>query len=459
MIMLVSIWFLFSKTKNVSERQHQVSGSSPWQYPDNAYIAIRNTDIHRTIQGCKDVLMSAWREKEFAKWGESMTLLETRAGPNLRLAENFGIENPFTTIDEGYHKDFRVKTAKALKTSDQEWQWIWTLSKEIAHNHIAKQEWQSNIQLVPFVQSFVFKVVMLKFFPDVSKVDKDATVTSITQLINLIWIDSKRSQHLDSTSGVLSKVKKILKRNLSVASSTRNLSALKRNLSYILPSHSWEDPRQNPLNIILPAYETLWRVVFHSIIEVLFRHENRSSRWKACIMKLGETLDSRGKFSLHDDTEGRLSILDIVNETLRLYPPTKRIYRWEQRENQHGTLNEYPELCAADIEAVHREGKTWGHDALQFDPGRWLSYSADERKRMMDNFLPFGYGSLSCPAKKEFAPKLIGLMVVVLVRELEGRFSCVAELDEDRIDGVGPLKAERSSYDTLKLRRLGDGVL
>jgi cytochrome P450 len=176
-------------------------------------------------------------------------------------------------------------------------------------------------------------------------------------------------------------------------------------------------------------------------------------------MKFRETLNSKEKFPLHDDAKGRLSILDIVNETLRLHPPTKRIYRWEQQENQHGTLNEYPELYAADIEAVHRENKIWGHDALQFDPGRWSRYSADERKRMLDNFLLFGYGSLSCPAKKEFAPKLISLMVVVLVRELESRFACVAELNEDRIDEVGPLKTERSSYDTLKLRRLGDGVL
>jgi hypothetical protein len=54
---------------------------------------------------------------------------------------------------------------------------------------------------------------------------------------------------------------------------------------------------------------------------------------------------------------------------------------------------------------------------------------------------------------------MVGLIVAVLVKELEGRFSCVAELEEDHIDGVEPSKAKRDSYNTLKLARLGDGVL
>lgn len=454
----VFIRYLFPSGRHIPETKHQLSGSSPWQHPDNAHLKIRNTDICTTIQGCKDILMSAWRGKNFVGWEERMTLLETRAGPNIRLAKNFGIENPFTTIDEDYHKDFKVKIAKILKTSGPEWRRLWTLSKEITHDHVAKQESKTNIPLVSLIQSVVFKIVMLKFFPDDSKLDEDAAIANITRLINTIWIDSKRSQNLDSTDGILFTLRKILKRDLSPDSVTRNLAALKKNLAYVLPSTDCENPRESPLNIILPAYETLWRVVFNSIIEVLFRHEDKNSLWKACIRKLGQPLDSKGDVSLYTDTKCGLSILAIVNEALRLYPPTKRIYRWEQRENQHGTLNEYPELCAADIEAVHRDDQIWGLDALQFDPERWSRYSADEEKRVKESFMPFGVGSLSCPAKK-FAPKMVGLIVAVLVEELESRFSCVAELEEDHIDGVEPLKAKRDSYDTLRLARLGDGVL
>ncbi len=457
MMILGFVWYLFPSRNHIPETQYQLSGSSPWQHPDNAYLEIRSTDIRTTIQGCKDVLTSAWKEKDFARWGEQMTLLETRAGPNIRLAENFGIENPFTTIDEEYHKDFKGKIAKTLKTSDEEWWRLWTLSKGIAHNHVAKQGSKTAIPLVSLVQSVVFKVVMLKFFPDDSRLDEDAAIANITRLINTIWMDSKSSQTLKSTPGMLFTLKKILKRYLSLDSVTGNLAALKNNLAYVLPTADCETPRESPLNIILPTYETLWRVVFNCTIEVLFRHEDRNSLWKACIKTLGQTLDSKEKVVFHADTERRLSILDIVNETVRLYPPTKRIYRWEQQEDQHGTLNGYPELCAADIEAVHRDDQVWGPDALHFDPGRQSRYNAEERKRVKESFMPFGFGSLSCPAK-DFAPKMVGLIVAVLVTELEGRFDCVTELEEDRIDGIEPLKAKRDSYDTLKLRKLGDSV-
>jgi hypothetical protein len=144
-----------------------------------------------------------------------MTLLETCAGLNIHLAKNFGIENPFTTINEDYHQDFKVKIAKMLKISDPEWRRLWIILKEVTHNHLAKQELKINIPLVSLIQSLVFKIVMLKFFPNDSKLDEDAAITNITRLINMIWIDLKHSQNLDSTGGILFTLRKILKRDLS----------------------------------------------------------------------------------------------------------------------------------------------------------------------------------------------------------------------------------------------------
>ena len=202
-------------------------------------------------------------EEEFARLGDrpgQMTLLETCAGPNMRLTESFGIENPFTTIEE-YYKEFKLKIVKALKTTDQEWRRLWTLSKEIARKQVARQESKADTQLVPLVQSVVFKVVMLKFFPDDSKLDDDAAIANITRLINTIWMDSKqpkRSRDLDFNNGMLSALKEILKLNLSLDNDTRNLAALKSNLARVLLTGGWKDPRDNPLSIILPTYENLW---------------------------------------------------------------------------------------------------------------------------------------------------------------------------------------------------------
>jgi hypothetical protein len=68
MMILVFIRYLLPSGRHIPETHHQLSGSSPWQHPDNAHLKIRNTDICTTIQGCKDILMSTWRGKKFAGW-------------------------------------------------------------------------------------------------------------------------------------------------------------------------------------------------------------------------------------------------------------------------------------------------------------------------------------------------------------------------------------------------------
>lgn len=55
------------------------------------------------------------------------------------------------------------------------------------------------------------------------------------------------------------------------------------------------------------------------------------------------------------------SVRDIVSETLRLYPLTRRIYR-----------DEGAGIVAIDVEYMHRDEDNWGRDAEEFDPTRWL---------------------------------------------------------------------------------------
>lgn len=64
-----------------------------------------------------------------------------------------------------------------------------------------------------------------------------------------------------------------------------------------------------------------------------------------------------------------MSVKHIVDEALRLYPPTRRIYR---------SLHNGCEI-AVDVEFLHRDQKTWGEDAGVFDPKRWLM--DDEMKK------------------------------------------------------------------------------
>ena len=74
-----------------------------------------------------------------------------------------------------------------------------------------------------------------------------------------------------------------------------------------------------------------------------------------------------------------MSVAHLVNETLRLYPPTKRVYREYRTPG-----NKQSENLAADIEACHRDTGVWGEDAHDFRPGRW----ADIGKEAREAFLP-----------------------------------------------------------------------
>ena len=94
----------------------------------------------------------------------------------------------------------------------------------------------------------------------------------------------------------------------------------------------------------------------------------------------------------------QISVKHIVNEALRLYPPTRRI---------HQQLNN--EMVKIDVEWLHHDPAFWGADVEEFKPERWQ----DPLWRGVGGklvFMPFGLGDLSCPAKK-FAPMMIGILV------------------------------------------------
>lgn len=85
-------------------------------------------------------------------------------------------------------------------------------------------------------------------------VTHDAFLT-IAKSINSIWIDSKRSAKVIPFED---------RHELHHA-----LRAIRTNLDPM-------KPRENPLNWLLPSYESLWRVVVRSFIEIKFArgHEN-----------------------------------------------------------------------------------------------------------------------------------------------------------------------------------------
>lgn len=138
--------------------------------------------------------------------------------------------------------------------------------------------------------------------------------------------------------------------------------------------------------------------------------------------------------------DGQLvSIKGIVAEGLRLYPPTKRIYRQMETEE-----------VAVDIEYLHRNIDEWGDDALEFVPSRWATSATEGVEKR--GYIPFGAGRFECPARPHFWPFTIGILVGVLMAKFGDEYEFVD--DDNELEGRQlPLDNGRDAYVGLKLRK------
>lgn len=198
-----------------------------------------------------------------------------------------------------------------------------------------------------------------------------------------------------------------------------------------------KEGKENPLNLIIPAYETIWRVVFRIVVEVYYREchapekcrDNRQQEWLNALERAYNEENLTGDF-LRSDGEATCTVSDIVREGLRLYPPSRHIHREKKNER-----------LVADIEYMHRN--QWPN-GKSFDPSRWKDTKQDENTP----FHPFGYGAYSCAAKTA-GPTIIGVLVVSLVHGLRSRDlkpDCRDDESQEAVSGTKPLTHERTSY-------------
>ena len=232
--------------------------------------------------------------------------------------------------------------------------------------------------------------------------------------------------------------------------------------------------QKNPLNFILPAFETSWRVILRIVLEVLFRemhhpkHERLEQRklWlkvledAAKIFKAaeeqnrstqkgkGQKVIVRGELLRDQRNSSTISVHDIIREGLRLYPPMRRIHRLDEAKDVAPQVEH-----VADIEYMQREGWPQEH---RFEPSQWLGIEAHpptREDREQISWRPFGWGSRSCVAQKA-GPTMLSVLVVALVEALQSRnfkIQCKEEESEQALHGVGPLVHDRKAYEDMVL--------
>lgn len=127
----------------------------------------------------------------------------------------------------------------------------------------------------------------------------------------------------------------------------------------------------------------------------------------------------------------------IIAETLRLYPPTGRMYV----QQEDGSLD------TVEIEKMQRTGERWEPDPIRFRPERWidddLAVSGTENyilfRRKVDMPKEARAPSMSqCPSRLKGGPKLIAILVGALLEAIDDEWELdVVEIEEDRIWALG----------------------
>lgn len=107
----------------------------------------------------------------------------------------------------------------------------------------------------------------------------------------------------------------------------------------------------------------------------------------------------------------------VVQETLRLFPPSSFVVREAFRDMSLGARR-VPRgtYIFVPVSAMHHDAASWGPTARRFDPGRFRDGVAAACKHPQASFMPFGLGARTCLGQNLAIVEVKTLLAVVLAR-------------------------------------------
>ncbi|KAI4728318.1 hypothetical protein E4T49_03965 [Aureobasidium sp. EXF-10728] len=373
---------------------------------------------------CREIIKSG-RAPAASK--NTLSALEARARPNQRLKLAFGVDSCFTSSDEKSCKTFRTSVEKLLYVDEKEWIEFATTARSTAQEALDVQG--DTTSLFGVVQLLTLKTMMRVLWPDRDpKQSTNEQIVTLAHEVNLQWLRSKGHNNSDNPSWLFDKQE-----------------SLSNAVKAVFPDWDEADSTENPCNLILPGYETMWRVVLRCFVEIKARHHLHAPFWERAMCNFvkkptKQQLESPG--SLYNTG---VAAVHVAKETLRLYPPTRRIYR------EHRSTDDQLANVSADIEAMQRDPVVWQAHPNEFVPERWVGVE----EGYDEGFMPFGAKPFNCPAKRwNNVPMPFGLSIIAL---LVGALIQVTNYDW-RVSGSFPnkecpLDTDREAYSTAVLRR------
>ncbi|KAK4233422.1 hypothetical protein C8A03DRAFT_19513 [Achaetomium macrosporum] len=327
------------------------------------------------------------------------TYLRLRATENRRLRAAFGINNSLTTASRVEHQAFMTTAHLLVKNKRRNWETLYGVAERflqvelqtVAPRHLDLR----SLRLAESVRCMVLAVVLFDNFGiDPATIPRDALVT-ITEEINNQWLSSK-CQPDDVTPSEL-------------------LNSTIDSLHLTSPSSPIGHQPLAPtevLSLLMPQYETLWRVVLLTFVTA---YHYQADAYQDAEQRTAEVPSCLGT----GDPASEKEALQLAKEGLRLCPSNKHLYR--SPLPTPGQPNPAP--LAADISSLHRHPSIWGRDAYLFRPSRFDSDDFTPAQR--EAYIPFSVGRHKCPAAGGFGERMVTLLVVALGRGLGPRVGSI----------------------------------
>jgi hypothetical protein len=409
---------LFTPQKPLSSPSKCLHSDDPMKVPPEAHF------LTADAAECREIIKSGTPPTASKN---TLSALEARARPNQRLKLAYDIESCFTSSDGLSCKNFRAQVEKLLYVEEREWVNFAVTARAIADEALDVSE--DTTSLFRVVQLLTLKTMITVLWPDRDpKQSTNEQISTLAHEVNLQWLRSKETDADVNPSWLFDKQ-----------------ISLKDAVKAVFPDWDEADSEQSPCNLILPGYETMWRVVLRCFVELRGRGHHRSDSWTFAMLYF---LRNPTKQQLEAPTphcSTKVAAVHVVKEALRLYPPTRRIYREHRSDNGQKTN------VAADIEAMQRDPTIWQSKPDVFSPERWIGVEAGYDI----GYMPFGASPFNCPAKRHknvampFGPSMIALLVGALYEATMFKWHIRGAFPKrDR-----PLDTDREAYSTAILRR------
>lgn len=192
----------------------------------------------------------------------TLSALEARARPNQRLKLAFGIDSCFTSSDERSCKSFRASVEKLLYVDEKEWVDFATTARETAKEALDGAN-EDTASLFGVVQLLTLRTMMRVLWPGRNpKQTTNEQIATLAHEVNLQWLRSKECTNSDNPSWLFDQQK-----------------SLKDAVKAVFPDWNEENSIENPCNLILPGYETMWRVVLRCFVEIKARNHIQANYW------------------------------------------------------------------------------------------------------------------------------------------------------------------------------------